>query len=389
MARLILRTGKEKSIFRKHPWLFSGAVAKIEGKVDEGDIVKIYAHDGSYLATAHYQDDNIIAKIIDFADSNIDETFWQERIHSAVEYRRKLGFFDNTETNVFRLINGEGDNMPGLIADFYNGVVVLQAHSLGMHRLFPLFTEIITKLLGEKCISVFDKSNATLTKAEVVDGYIWGKEFAEREICESGNKMIINFYEGQKTGFFIDQRENRKLVGELSAGKRVLNTFGYTGGFSLSALRGGASYVETVDISKKAIDLCNRNVEINFAEAVHCGVVKDVLGYLGSIDSNFDIIILDPPAFAKNRKSLQQGLKGYKNINQRAIEKIKSGGLIFTFSCSQAVSQDDFKTMVFTAAANAKRNVRIVKQLPHAIDHPVSIFHPEGEYLKGLLLEVE
>ncbi|MBQ1719319.1 MAG: class I SAM-dependent methyltransferase [Bacteroidales bacterium] len=387
--KLILKRDKEKSLMRRHPWVFSGAVAKMQGEPQEGDLVEIFSSDGNYLATAHYQDDSIIAKVFDFERSAIDEAFWTKRFESAINYRRNFGFFDSPDTNVFRLVNGEGDFMPGLIADFYNGVVVFQAHSVGMYRLFPQFAKIVCKLLGDRVISIFDKSSATIPHIQTTDSFIWGESIEEREICESGNRMIINFYEGQKTGFFVDQRENRKLVGELSSGKRVLNTFGYTGGFSLSALRGGASYVETVDISKKAIALCERNVELNFADAPHKGVAKDVLDYLGTIDNNFDIIILDPPAFAKNHRSLQQGLKGYKNINQKAIEKIKPGGLIFTFSCSQAVSKDDFKTMVFTAAANAHRNVRIVRQLPHAIDHPVSIYHPEGEYLKGLMIEVE
>ena len=222
------------------------------------------------------------------------------------------------------------------------------------------------------------------------DGYIWGDEPEEWEICEHGNRLLINFYEGQKTGFFVDQRENRNLVASLAKGQQVLNCFGYTGGFSLAALRGGASYVETVDISKKAIELCNRNVALNFGdEAPHQGVVADVLKYLDTVDSQFDIIILDPPAFAKSHRNLQQGLKGYRNINQKAMEKIRPGGLLMTFSCSQAVSRDDFQTMCFTSAANAHRQVRIVRQLPHAMDHPVSIYHPEGEYLKGLLLEIE
>ena len=389
--KLILKRDKEKSLMRRHPWVFSGAVAKMQGNPQEGDLVEIFSSDGNYLATAHYQDDSIIAKVIDFNHSAIDENFWTNKFLSAIDYRKRLGFFDfeTSHTNVFRLVNGEGDFMPGIIADYYNGVLVFQAHSMGMYKMFPTFANIACKLLGDKVVSIFDKSSATIPHATTTDSFIWGEPFDEREICENGNHMLINFFEGQKTGFFVDQRENRKLVGNLSSGKRVLNTFGYTGGFSLSALRGGASYVETVDISKKAIALCERNVELNFTNAPHKGVAKDVLDYLGTIDNNFDIIILDPPAFAKNHRSLQQGLKGYKNINQKAIEKIKPGGLIFTFSCSQAVSKDDFKTMVFTAAANAHRNVRIVRQLPHAIDHPVSIYHPEGEYLKGLMIEVE
>ena len=388
-CKLYLKQGKEKSIYRKHPWVFSGAIGRIVGNPAEGDLVDIYDCQKQYLATGHYQNESIIAKILQFNSPTIDYNFWKERFAQAIEYRKHFGFFDNPNTNVFRLVNGEGDFMPGLIADYYNGIIVLQAHSEGMHRNFDVFTNVISELLGDKLVAIFDKSSSTLPSGNSTDGYIWGDTPEEWEIKEDENKFIINFYEGQKTGFFIDQRENRALVRSLSAGKRVLNTFGYTGGFSLSALRGNAEYVETVDISKKAISLCDRNVNLNFTDAKHKSVALDVLPYLSEIDNNYDIIILDPPAFAKNHRSLQQGLKGYKNINQRAIEKIKPGGLIFTFSCSQAVSRDDFQTMVFTAAANANRKVRIIKHLPHAIDHPISIYHPEGEYLKGLLIYVE
>ena len=388
-CKLYLKQGKEKSIYRKHPWVFSGAIGRIVGNPAEGDLVDIYDCQKQYLATGHYQNESIIAKILQFNSPTIDYNFWKERFAQAIEYRKHFGFFDNPNTNVFRLVNGEGDFMPGLIADYYNGIIVLQAHSEGIHRNFNVFTNVISELLGDKLVAIFDKSSSTLPSGNSTDGYIWGDTPEEWEIKEDENKFIINFYEGQKTGFFIDQRENRALVRSLSAGKRVLNTFGYTGGFSLSALRGNAEYVETVDISKKAISLCDRNVKLNFTDAKHKSVALDVLPYLSEIDNNYDIIILDPPAFAKNHRSLQQGLKGYKNINQRAIEKIKPGGLIFTFSCSQAVSRDDFQTMVFTAAANANRKVRIIKHLPHAIDHPISIYHPEGEYLKGLLIYVE
>lgn len=387
--KLYLKEGKEKSLYRRHPWVFSGAVKKIEGKPTVGDLVDIYDCQKQYLATGHFQNESIIVKILSFDSPNIDYAFWKERFEQAINYRKRFGFFDNPNSNVFRLVNGEGDFMPGLIADYYNGIVVLQAHSEGMHQNFSLFTDVLRELLGEKLVAVFDKSSSTLPSGDSTDGYIWGATPEEWEIKEDENKFIINFYEGQKTGFFIDQRENRALVRSLSEGKRVLNTFGYTGGFSLSALRGNAMYVETVDISKKAIALCDRNVSLNFNNANHKSVALDVLHYLSEIDNNYDIIILDPPAFAKNHRSLQQGLKGYKNINQRAIEKIKPGGLIFTFSCSQAVSRDDFQTMVFTAAANANRKVRIIKHLTHAIDHPISIYHPEGEYLKGLLIYVE
>ena len=375
---------------RRHPWIFSGAVRKIVGEPQEGDLVDVVAADGRWLAVGHYQSDSIICKVLSFDTQQVDQSFYRERLQSAISYRERLGFFSVGDTNVFRLVHAEGDFMPGLVCDWYNGVLVMQAHSVGMHRLFSMLTELFVDLLGKHGIkSVFDKSSATVPEG-CEDRYIWGDEPEEWEICEHGNRMLINFYEGQKTGFFVDQRENRNLVASLAKGQRVLNCFGYTGGFSLAALRGGASYVETVDISKKAIELCNRNVELNFGnDSSHRGVVADVLKYLEAVDNQFNLIILDPPAFAKNHRSLQQGLKGYRNINQRAMEKIRPGGLLMTFSCSQAVSRDDFQTMCFTAAANAHRQVRIVRQLPHAMDHPVSIYHPEGEYLKGLLLEIE
>lgn len=391
--RLILAAGKEKALLRRHPWIFSGAVKRIVGEPKEGDLVDVVSSDGNWMAVGQYQNESIICKVLSFDTQNIDNAFFEQRLKSAIDYRKRLGFFDkDNQTNVFRLINGEGDFLPGLICDWYNGVLVMQAHSIGMHRLFPMLSELFIKLLSPSIVSVFDKSSATVPGGGS-DGFLWGDETPEREINEHGNRMLINFFEGQKTGFFVDQRENRHLVGELSKGRRVLNCFGYTGGFSLAALRGGAEYVETVDISKKAVELCNRNVELNFGnDAPHKGVVADVLKYLSEFEfqnSKFDVIILDPPAFAKNHRSLQQGLKGYRNINQKAMEKIVPGGLLFTFSCSQAVSRDDFQTMVFTAAANANKKVRIVRQLPHALDHPVSIYHPEGEYLKGLLLQIE
>lgn len=389
-TQLILSPGKEKSLQRHHPWVFSGAVRKmIGGTPAEGDIVDVVSASGEWLCTGHYQNESIIVKVLSFDTANIDEAFWEERLSSAIDYRRRFGFFDNPQCNVFRLIHAEGDGMPGLVADYYNGIVVLQAHSVGMHRMFPLMVELLRRLLGDRLVAVFDKSSATVPQGSV-DGYLWGLEPQEWEISECDCRLLINFFEGQKTGFFVDQRENRQLVCSLSKGRRVLNTFGYTGGFSLAALQGGASYVETVDISKKAIALCQRNVILNFGEAApHQGVVADVLQYMDRMANDFDIVILDPPAFAKNHRSLQQGLKGYRSINQKAMEKMKSGGLLFTFSCSQAVGLEDFQTMAFSAANLAGRKARIVKRLPHAIDHPISIYHPEGEYLKGLLLYIE
>ncbi|MBR4505516.1 MAG: class I SAM-dependent rRNA methyltransferase [Bacteroidales bacterium] len=398
--QLVIAPGKEKAILRRHPWIFSGAVKRIEGDPQEGDLVDVVDSHGQWLAAGHYQNESIICKVLTFdadeAALPIEEIL-RRRIHSAVNYRVILGFFGDERTNVFRLVHAEGDYLPGLVADWYNGVLVLQAHSVGMHRLLPVLAELFVHELqtyhGYPLRSVFDKSSATVPGGGVHDGIIWGEETAENEVLENGIRLTVNFYEGQKTGFFIDQRENRALVQQLALGRRLLNCFGYTGGFSLAALKGGADYVETVDISKKAIELCNRNVELNFGvDAPHKGTVADVLQFLNNFNfqlSTFNFIILDPPAFAKNHRSLQQGLKGYRSINQRAMEKIAPGGLLMTFSCSQAVSKEDFQTMVFTAAMNAGRRVRIVRQLPHAMDHPVSIHHPEGEYLKGLLLQVE
>ncbi len=405
--QLIIAAGKEKALMRRHPWIFSGAVKRIVGTPQEGDLVDVCTANGQWVATGHYQNDSIVCKVLSFDTPDIDRDFFRQRLQSAIAYRERLGFFgiENGElrienypgaaaisqiTNVFRLVHAEGDFLPGLVCDWYNGVLVMQAHSVGMHRLFPMLTELAAELLqGYGIQSVFDKSSATVPGGSE-DRYLWGIEPQEWEIKEQGRRMLINFFEGQKTGFFIDQRENRNLVASLAQGHRVLNCFGYTGGFSLAALGGGADYVETVDISKKAIELCNRNVEMNYGgQASHKGVVADVLKYLDTIDNTFDFIILDPPAFAKNHRSLQHGLKGYRSINQRAMKQIAPGGMLMTFSCSQAVSVDDFKTMCFTAAALAHRQVRIVRQLPHAMDHPVSIYHPEGEYLKGLLLYVE
>lgn len=392
-ARLILNAGKDKAVMRRHPWIFSGAVKRIDGAPAEGDIVDVYSSDGRWLATGHYQNDSIICKVLSFDKEDVGADYFKQLLKSAIEYRKRMGFFEGDENTVFRIVNGEGDSLPGLICDWYNGTLVMQAHSVGMHRMFPQLSEMFVELMGNYGVkSIFDKSSTTVPGG-CNDGYLWGEKVEEREVMENGIRLRINFFEGQKTGFFVDQRENRQLVGSLAEGHRVLNCFGYTGGFSLAALHGGAEYVETVDISKKAIDLCNRNVALNFGEesaaSRHKGVVADVLKYLDTIDDSFDLVILDPPAFAKNHRSLQQGLKGYRSINQKAIGKIRKGGLLFTFSCSQAVSRDDFQTMVFTSSALAGRKVRVVRQLPHAMDHPVSIYHPEGEYLKGLLLEIE
>lgn len=389
--QLHIAQGKEKALQRRHPWVFSGAVKRIDGEPQEGDVVDIVDSHGEWMATGLYQNDSIICKVLSFESAEVDPDFIRQRLHSAIGYRQRMGLFSNEDTNVFRLVHAEGDYLPSLVADWYGGLLVIQAHSIGMHRWLPQLVECFVQELGPLGLkSIYDKSSATLPIAST-DGYIWGEERAEWEVRENGIRLIINPAEGQKTGFFVDQRENRRMVGQLAAGHRVLNCFGYTGGFSLAALAGGASFVETVDISRRAIELCQRNVELNFGhDERHRGTVADVLQYLcGPQTASFDFIILDPPAFAKSHRHLQQGLKGYRAINRRAMEALPEGGLLMTFSCSQAVSRDDFQTMVFTSAMEARRKVRIVRQLPHAVDHPVSIHHPEGEYLKGLLLEVE
>ncbi|KWW30938.1 MAG: SAM-dependent methyltransferase [bacterium P3] len=404
--QLILSPGREKFIDRRHPWIFSGAVMRETGDPHEGDLVDVVAVDGRWLAVGHYQPESIRVKVLSYTTPDIDEAWWRARLASAIAYRRQLGLFNmgladlsapnhhSNLTDMFRLIHAEGDFLPGLVADYYNGALVLQAHSMGMYRMLPQLAAWLGEMLGDKLRVVFNKSAATLPDGVGENGFLLGDPCDEWEAHEQGHRYLINFREGQKTGFFLDQRDNRALLSSLSAGRRVLNCFGYTGGFSLAALHGGARYVETVDISKRAIELCDRHVELNYgAAAPHRGVVADVLQYIPSVSRPesdlFDIVILDPPAFAKSHKVLQQALKGYRAINRKALELLPPGGLLFTFSCSQAVSRDEFQTMVFSAANLAGRQVRIVRHLAHGADHPVSIHHPEGEYLKGLLLQVD
>ena len=392
-ARLVIAPGKEKAVLRRHPWIFSGAVARMEGRPAEGDLVDVYSATGQWMATGHYQPQTIVCKVLSFDTAQVDDDFVAERLREAFGYRLALGFFAE-KTNVFRLVHAEGDFLPGLVADWYNGIVVLQAHSVGMHRMFPAIVDALVRLSAEMGIrlqAVFDKS-LTAEEGAQTNCYIYGDTTpTEWEVMENGRRMTVNFFEGQKTGFFIDQRDNRHLVAELSRGRKVLNCFGYTGGFSIAALDGGARLATTVDISGRAIELANRNVQLAVGSgAPHQGVVADVMQYLAAQhDEGYDFIILDPPAFAKNHHALQQGLKGYRAINRRAMQMLPKRGLLMTFSCSQAVSTADFRTMVFSAAAMAGRRVRIVRTLPHAADHPISVFHPEGEYLKGLLLQVE
>ena len=391
MIKITLRPGKEQSCKRLHPWIFSGAIQKISATPKEGDLVEVFSADNEFLAVGHYQNSSIAVRILSFEDIAIDQSFWNERIASAYNYRKLLGLTDSTETNCYRLVHGEGDNLSGLIVDFYNGTAVVQCHSVGMYRNLDNIVLALKQTMGEKLAAIYNKSEGTLPfkgGIECKDGLLWG-EITTELAKEYGNTFFIDWIQGQKTGFFIDQRENRKLVEKYSQGKSVLNTFCYTGGFSVYALRGGASKVVSVDCSARAIELTDKTVGLNYPDSNHQSVVSDTFKYLDNNKDEFDVIILDPPAFAKHNKVLNQALQGYKKLNMKAIQQIKKGGILFTFSCSQAVSKEEFRKSVFAAAANTKRKVRILHQLTQPADHPISIYHPEGEYLKGLVLEIE
>ncbi len=391
-VKIILKSGKDQSIRRFHPWIFSGAIKNIKGNPVEGDVVAVYDNQNQFLAMGHYQPGSIAVRIFSFSEINPNKEFWKNRLALAIQYRQQMGFFDQPHTNVFRLVHGEGDNLPGLIIDFYNGTAVFQAHSAGMYHIKDLLVESIVELMGNKIQAVYDKSAQTLPfKAGLnpVDGYLFGNQ-SSGQVLEYGHQFEIDWEKGQKTGFFIDQRENRKLLADYSNGKRVCNVFGYTGGFSIYALKAGAQLVHTVDVSKQAIELTKQNVELNFGNSAnHEGFAKDAFDFFAQTTQKYDVIVLDPPAFAKHQSALDNALQGYKRINQRAIEQIEPGGILFTFSCSQAVSRENFRKSVFAASANARRNVRILHQLSQPVDHPISMYHPESEYLKGLVLHIE
>lgn len=389
-ARLILKSGKDQSVRRYHPWIFSGAVKKITGNPAEGDIVEVFDNKETFLATGHYQPSSIAVRILSFERENIDRNFLKRRIKDAVRLRQSIGLIDNPDTDIFRLINAEGDSLPGLIADFYKGVVVLQMHSAGMFRLRQEISEIIREILEERVIAVFDKSEATMpfmSAVKAANGFISG--FSEPLVAsENGFKFKIDWQSGQKTGFYIDQRDNRKLLQNFSENRDVLNMFGYTGGFSVYAMK-NARLVHTVDSSLTATETANENIRLNFGDDKrHTAFAADAFEFLADIKDIYDLIILDPPAFAKHTDALPNALQGYKRLNMKAIEQIRSGGIIFTFSCSQVVSKENFRKSVFAAAANTGRKVRIIYQLSQPPDHPVNIYHPEGEYLKGLVLHV-
>ncbi|MFP4046739.1 MAG: class I SAM-dependent rRNA methyltransferase [Bacteroidales bacterium] len=389
--RVILKSGKDQSLRRYHPWVFSGAIKKIKGDTPvEGDVVSVYDNKDEFLGKGHYQKGTIAVRILTFQDIPIDDTFWKSKIEKACNLRKMLGLLDSSTTSVFRLINAEGDGLPGLIVDYYNGFAVVQLHSVGMYRNIKFIAEGLKEILGRKLTGIFNKSVSTLPyKADIEkDNYYLYGEGAENNVKEHELQFKINWEEGQKTGFYIDQRENRLLLKKYAEDKNVLNLFGYTGGFSVYAIAGNCESVDTVDSSSKAIDLADHNVKLNYPGDNHRGITADAFSYLKEMEKVYDLIVLDPPAFAKHNNVLSNALQGYKRLNRLAIEKIRSGGVLFTFSCSQVVSTENFRKMVFAASASAGRNVKILHQMTQPPDHPISIFHPEGEYLKGLVLQV-
>ena len=387
-----LKKGKEESLKRFHPWIFSGAIHHLDKDISEGEIVRVVTFMGDFIAIGHYQIGSIAVRVLSFQDIHVDETFWEARLGSALVMRRGIGMADNPQNNTYRLVHGEGDNLPGLIIDCYGKTAVMQAHSVGMHNNRFDICKALIKIMGDRIEQVYYKSETTLPyKAELgqENGFIYGS--TEEDVAiENGLKFHVDWLKGQKTGFFIDQRENRSLLEHYAKGRSVLNMFCYTGGFSVYAMRGQAKLVHSVDSSAKAVELTNQNIAVNFPQDTrHEAFCEDAFKYLDTHDGKYDLIVLDPPAFAKHRSTLRNALKGYTRLNVKGFQQIKSGGILFTFSCSQVVTKEQFRNAVFTAAAQAGRKVRILHQLHQPADHPINIYHPEGEYLKGLVLYVE
>lgn len=391
--KVFLKPGKEESLKRFHPWVFSGAIARVEGEPEEGEVVDVYTSKKEFIACGHFQIGSIAVRVLSFRQEPIDHAFWVRRLQVAKDLRCALGVLGNPQNNTYRLVHGEGDNLPGLIIDVYDHTAVMQAHSAGMHLDRMVVAEALEEVMGDVIQHIYYKSETTLPfKADLLateNGFLKGGS-PENVTMENGLKFHVDWLKGQKTGFFVDQRENRALLERYAKGRNVLNMFCYTGGFSFYAMRGGANLVHSVDSSAKAIDLTNENVSLNFpGDTRHQAFAEDAFKFLDRMGDQYDLIILDPPAFAKHRDALRNALRGYTKLNAKAFEKIRPGGILFTFSCSQVVNKQDFRNAVFTAAAQSGRSVRILHQLTQPGDHPVNIYHPEGEYLKGLVLYVE
>ncbi len=394
LPQITLKKDKERSIKQLHPWIFSGAIAKEPKELQEGDTVLVKSFDGNYLATGHFHKGTITVRCIDFLENEIDQNFWKDKIRKAWEYRLTIGLGNSKTTNTFRLIHAEGDGFPGLVVDIYGDVAILQTYTIGMHRVKSEITEGIKEILGDRIKAVYDKSADTMAKQSsivTIDQYLWKKDGFEPSdyVYENGLRFGIDWIAGQKTGFFIDQRNNRELLKKYSNEKKVLNTFSYTGGFSVYALAGNASLVHSVDSSKKAMEGALKNVELNFPNGAHKGFTEDVMSFFKHTEETYDIIILDPPAFAKHLSQVKNAMVGYRNLNTEGFKRIKPGGILFTFSCSQAVDKELFRKIIFQSALQAGRKVRIMHQVTQPEDHPVNIYHPEAEYLKGLILFVE
>lgn len=389
---ITLKRGKEESLLRFHPWVFSGAIASLPKDLEEGEIVRVLSSDGSFLGIGHYEIGSIAVRILTTAEREIDETFFKERLLQAWMLRQRLGLI-RPDNSTHRLVHGEGDFLPGCVIDVYGNTAVLQAHSPGMHYARNIIADALVSLPGANINNVYYKSETTLpfkARLDPVNDYIIGG-FQTNIAEENGLKFNIDWLKGQKTGFFVDQRDNRALLQNYSNGARVLNMFCYTGGFSVYAMRGGAKLVHSVDSSAKAVALTDANIELNFpGDERHKSFAQDAFKYLSAMNKDeYDLIILDPPAFAKHRSAIRNAMIGYRRLNAAVFEKIAPGGILFTFSCSQAISKEQFRLSVFTAAAMSGRKVRILHQLTQPADHPVNIYHPEGEYLKGLVLSVE
>lgn len=389
---IYLKKGKEESLNRFHPWIFSGAIHHMDDNIEEGELVNIFTASNEFIAVGHYQIGSIAIRVLTFSKVEISYDFWCDRLSSALKMRQNVGIADNNVNNTYRLVHGEGDYLPGLVIDCYGETAVMQAHSVGMHVCREEICRALIEVMGERIKHVYYKSETTLPfKAELgqENGFMYGETDNDIAI-ENGLKFHVDWLRGQKTGFFVDQRENRNLLEHYAKGKSVLNMFCYTGGFSVYAMRGQAKLVHSVDSSAKAVELTNRNIALNFPDDLrHEAFCEDAFKYLDNNDNKYDLIILDPPAFAKHRAALRNALKGYTRLNVKGLQRIKHGGILFTFSCSQVVSKEHFRNAVFTAAAQAGRKVRILHQLHQPADHPINIYHPEGEYLKGLVLYVE
>ena len=389
MKQIYLKRGKEDSLLRFHPWIFSGAIHHADNDIADGEVVRVVNAEGKFIAVGHYQMGSIAVRVLSFSDVDIDAAFWQSRLKSALQMRQAIGLTDKSVNDTYRLVHGEGDHLPGLIIDVYGKTAVMQAHSVGMHLSRKAIAEQLMNVMEGLIENIYYKSETTLPFMEPENGFLIGHS-DDNIGLENGLKFRVDWLRGQKTGFFVDQRENRALLEHYSKGKNVLNMFCYTGGFSVYAMRGGAHLVHSVDSSAKAIELTRANVALNFPDDKrHEAFCEDAFKYLDNAGDQYNLVILDPPAFAKHRGALHNALKGYTRLNLKAFEKIQSGGILFTFSCSQVVTKDHFRNAVFTAAAMARRKVRILHQLHQPADHPINLYHPEGEYLKGLVLYVE